>query len=254
MAGGMLNGLYDYALGDCWMLTGGVGIGAIRASHDIANISTGDLFVGGSGTNFAWQFIAGVSYALQYNLDIGVDYRYLDTGDANAVSRYAPLEYRAGKAHSIMPGLRWYPFAEQQVSPPPPPPPSPPPAPSPPSPPAPPPPPPPPAKTYIVFFDFNSSGLTAEAQSTVSEAVASAKRIGTIRIKVAGHTDTVGSDRYNQALSLRRAQSVKDEMIRLGLEAGEIAIEGRSFHDPLVPTGPGVREPKNRRALIDLGQ
>jgi outer membrane protein OmpA-like peptidoglycan-associated protein len=70
---------------------------------------------------------------------------------------------------------------------------------------------------------------------------------------VTGHTDTVGSDTYNQALSERRAGSVKDEMVREGLDAGSISIQGKSFHDPLVPTGPGVREPQNRRAVIDLG-
>ena len=59
--------------------------------------------------------------------------------------------------------------------------------------------------------------------------------------------------RYNQALSIRRANTVKDEMVRQGLGNDAIAIEGKSFHDPLVPTGPGVREPKNRRAVIDLG-
>ena len=117
----------------------------------------------------------------------------------------------------------------------------------------PPPPPPPPAKTYIVFFDFDKSDLTSEAQSTVTQAVAAAKTLGSVRIMVTGHTDTVGSDRYNQALSIRRATSVKDEMVRQGLGADSIAIEGKSFHDPLVPTGPGVREPKNRRAVIDLG-
>jgi outer membrane protein OmpA-like peptidoglycan-associated protein len=47
---------------------------------------------------------------------------------------------------------------------------------------------------------------------------------------------------------------VKDEMVRQGLDGGTIAIEGKSFHDPLVPTGPGVREPQNRRAVIDLGR
>jgi hypothetical protein len=42
-------------------------------------------------------------------------------------------------------------------------------------------------------------------------------------------------------------------MVRQGLDGSGIAIEGKSFHDPLVPTGPGVREPQNRRAVIDLG-
>jgi len=63
----------------------------------------------------------------------------------------------------------------------------------------------------------------------------------------------VGSDSYNQALSIRRADSVKDEMIREGMDGSTISIEGKSFHDPLVQTGPGVREPQNRRAVIDLG-
>ena len=108
-------------------------------------------------------------------------------------------------------------------------------------------------KTFIVFFDFDKSNLTAEAQATVTEAVAAAKTQGAVRILVTGHTDTVGSNAYNQPLSIRRATSVKDEMVRQGLGADAIAIEGKSFHDPLVPTGPGVREPKNRRAVIDLG-
>jgi len=104
-----------------------------------------------------------------------------------------------------------------------------------------------------VFFDFDKSNLTAEAQATVTEAVAAAKTLGSVRLMVTGHTDTVGSQTYNQALSVRRATAVKDEMVRQGIGADGIAIEGRSFSDPLVPTGPGVREPKNRRAVIDLG-
>ena len=108
-------------------------------------------------------------------------------------------------------------------------------------------------KTFIVFFDFDKSNLTAEAQSTVTQAVAAAKQLGSVRIMVTGHTDTVGSDKYNQALSIRRATSVKEEMVRQGLGNDSIAIEGKSFHDPMVPTGPNVREPKNRRAVIDLG-
>jgi outer membrane protein OmpA-like peptidoglycan-associated protein len=74
-----------------------------------------------------------------------------------------------------------------------------------------------------------------------------------VRVVVTGHTDTVGSDAYNQGLSVRRADAVKEEMVRLGMDGSDIAIQGKSFHDPLVPTGPGVREPQNRRAVIALG-
>ena len=61
------------------------------------------------------------------------------------------------------------------------------------------------------------------------------------------------SHRYNQALSERRANAVKNEMMQAGLNSAEISTVGKSFDDPLIPTGPGVREPQNRRAMIDLG-
>ena len=75
-----------------------------------------------------------------------------------------------------------------------------------------------------------------------------------VRVVVTGHTDTVGSVRYNQALSERRANAVKNEMVREGLNANDIMTVGRNFADPLVATGRGVREPQNRRAVIDLGR
>ena len=109
-------------------------------------------------------------------------------------------------------------------------------------------------RTFIVFFDFDQSNLTAEAQQVVAEAVRTAMTSGMVRVVVTGHTDTVGSQAYNQALSERRATSVENEMTRLGLNGNDIQTVGRSFTDPLVPTGPGVREPQNRRAVIDLGQ
>ncbi len=115
--------------------------------------------------------------------------------------------------------------------------------------------PPPPAavKTYIVFFDFDKSDLTPEAQTVIMQAVETARQDTAVRVKISGNTDTVGSDAYNQALSERRAGSVKDEMVHDGMTADDISTVGNSFHDPLVPTGPGVREPQNRRAVIDLG-
>jgi outer membrane protein OmpA-like peptidoglycan-associated protein len=122
---------------------------------------------------------------------------------------------------------------------------------------APPPPPAPPpvatVRNFVVFFDFDKSNLTEEARQVVASAVNAAKSSGTARITVTGHTDTVGSQRYNQRLSERRAESVKTEMVRLGMNGSEITTIGRSFNEPLVATGPGVREPQNRRAMIDLG-
>lgn len=152
--------------------------------------------------------------------------------------------------------------AENTIPAAPPPPPAVAPAPPPPAPPAPvymaPPPPPAPApivspREFMVFFDFDRATLSPDAREIVAKAVDAAKTVGTVHIVVTGHTDTVGSRRYNQRLSERRAAAVKAEMIRDGLDGTMIATLGRNFSDPLVPTGPGVREPQNRRAVIDLG-
>jgi len=107
-------------------------------------------------------------------------------------------------------------------------------------------------RQFILFFDFDKSRMTTEAERIVADAVTTAKNTGRARISIVGHTDTVGSMRYNQALSERRAMAVKAEMVRFGMNAGDISISGRGFSDPLVPTGLGIREPENRRAVIDL--
>jgi outer membrane protein OmpA-like peptidoglycan-associated protein len=113
-------------------------------------------------------------------------------------------------------------------------------------------PPPPPVRMFVVFFDFDKYDLTEQAQTIVQEAVVAARR-QPVRVMITGHTDTVGSRAYNQRLSERRALSVKNAMVRGGIDADEISTVGRNFSDPLVPTGPGIREPQNRRAVIDLG-
>lgn len=119
--------------------------------------------------------------------------------------------------------------------------------------------PPPPApvvaavRNFAVFFNFDKADITPEARQVIASAVETAKKTGAVRITVTGHTDTVGSQLYNQRLSERRAEAVKREMMRLGMSAADIGTVGRSFNDPLIPTGPGVREPQNRRAMIDLG-
>ena len=113
--------------------------------------------------------------------------------------------------------------------------------------------PPPAVRRYIVFFDFDKSNLSPEAQQVIASAVATVKTTGMARIVVTGHTDTVGSQSYNQALSERRANAVKAEMTRLGMKPSDIGTVGKSFSEPLIATGPGVREPQNRRAVIDFG-
>jgi len=69
---------------------------------------------------------------------------------------------------------------------------------------------------------------------------------------VAGHADRSGTPQYNQGLSMRRAQAVAAELVRLGVKQQAIAISAFGDTRPLVPTAAGVREPQNRRVEIVL--
>ena len=121
------------------------------------------------------------------------------------------------------------------------------------APPAPPPAPaPPPPQRFVLFFGFDTAELSSEARLIVQEAALAVRQQRSVRIVVVGHTDTVGSRAYNQRLSERRALAVKNEMVAGGIDEEQITAIGRNFGDPIVRTGPGVREPQNRRAEIDL--
>jgi len=123
----------------------------------------------------------------------------------------------------------------------------------------PPPPPPPapmaapapaPARSYLVFFDWDKATLTPRAQQIISEAAANSTKVKYTQIQVNGYTDTSGTPQYNQGLSIRRAQAVAAELVKDGVPKGAIAIQGFGETHLLVPTGPGVREPQNRRVEI----
>jgi OmpA-OmpF porin, OOP family len=67
---------------------------------------------------------------------------------------------------------------------------------------------------------------------------------------VNGYTDTSGTPQYNMGLSIRRAESVRAQLVTDGVPANVISIMGYGDTHLLVPTGPGVREPQNRRVEI----
>lgn len=69
---------------------------------------------------------------------------------------------------------------------------------------------------------------------------------------IVGHTDSVGSNAYNDKLSTRRANTVKDELIRLGISSDAIEASGKGETELMVQTGDGVKDPQNRRATINL--
>jgi outer membrane protein OmpA-like peptidoglycan-associated protein len=243
----MINLIWDIPLSDNFSMSLGAGVGGAFLNYEVGGTTgLGSFFVGDDDDYvFAYQGIAGLAYDISDRMEIFAEYRFFGVDEFSAAGGSvqpvgAPVFIGDDdiENHAALFGVRYH-FTE-------PPPPAPAPAPEPGPAPAPP-------KTYIVFFDFNKSNLTSEAQGVVAEAAETFRQTGTVRLKVTGHTDTVGSQGYNQALSERRAASVAAELVRLGVPQDAITTEGRSFNDPMVPTGPGVREPQNRRAVIDLG-
>lgn len=108
------------------------------------------------------------------------------------------------------------------------------------------------APSFMVFFDWDKSDLTSAATDTIQKAADAFKTKGGAQIVATGHTDTSGPEDYNMALSLRRANSVKNQLVRDGVPADQISVIGRGETQLLVPTGDGVREAQNRRVEIVL--
>jgi outer membrane protein OmpA-like peptidoglycan-associated protein len=106
------------------------------------------------------------------------------------------------------------------------------------------------APSFMVFFDWDRSDLSARALDTIKQAANAYKTKGGASVMSTGHTDTSGPDAYNMALSLRRANAVKNALVREGVQASDISVVGRGEAQPLVPTADGVREAQNRRVEI----
>ena len=124
-----------------------------------------------------------------------------------------------------------------------------------PPPPAPPPPPPqacPNQLPGMVFFDWDSAELPADARQTVQFVVTNAPRCNWRNITVTGHADKSGSNEYNMGLSQRRAEAVAGMMASMGLPSAAITAAARGEEQPRVPTSDGVREAQNRRVEITV--
>jgi outer membrane protein OmpA-like peptidoglycan-associated protein len=105
-------------------------------------------------------------------------------------------------------------------------------------------------RAFTVFFEFDKAAISADADRVLVQAAESAKSGMFTRIRATGHTDTVGSARYNMALSIRRANAVRDVLVREGIPATQIVVVGRGEAQLLVPTPDRINEPRNRRVEI----
>jgi outer membrane protein OmpA-like peptidoglycan-associated protein len=107
-------------------------------------------------------------------------------------------------------------------------------------------------RIHVVHFESGTAVLTPESRRklpTIRDELASLPAPEAI---VIGHTDRVGSFKANDLLSLRRAEAVREELIRAGFSPAAISVVGRGEREPVVVTEAGVAEPRNRRVEIKL--
>ena len=254
--GGMANAFYDFNLASFGAPTvspyigAGVGFGTVQlrgvSNRVVTPVATQLGSVTANNASLAVQGIAGVALGMgRYvpGLALTLEYRYYTTLSTGIELKSSSGETRTRTSseiqaanQSIMAGVR-YSFGA---------------APAPVAAPAPAAPVQTVARTYLVFFDWNRADLTDRARQIIAEAATARTTVRSTRIEVSGHADRSGSDAYNQALSMRRAEAVAAELTRRGVPRAEMVIQAFGESRPLVPTADGVREPQNRRVEIVL--
>jgi OOP family OmpA-OmpF porin len=238
----MANVLYDFpsASGVTFSLGGGVGADYGRFDGTVPLMQDDQV-------SLAFQAIAGLSVQMTSWLDLVMNYRYLYVTDFEfsepdlvVPANTNHLDTEDLQKHTLTLGLRWGAHRSE-------------------APPvvksAPPPPPPPAqqvARSYVIYFAFNKCAITAEADAVLSEAASSARTLGSVGVKIVGHTDTVGSRGANQRLSECRSDAATSNLIIKGVPAGSIQAMGAGETQLVVQTADRVKEPQNRRATIDL--
>lgn len=103
---------------------------------------------------------------------------------------------------------------------------------------------------FTLFFMPGGSALTPESTTALADILSRATERSGGEVVVIGHTDRVGTVESNDALSLQRAQAVRQLVIDRGFDPNRVEAVGRGEREPVVQTADEVEEPKNRRAEI----
>jgi OOP family OmpA-OmpF porin len=102
------------------------------------------------------------------------------------------------------------------------------------------------------FFDFDKSVLKPEGRAKLDDLVGKIKGINLEVIIAVGHTDSVGSDAYNQRLSVRRSEAVKAYLVTKGIERNRVYTEGKGEKQPVADNKTAEGRAKNRRVEIEV--
>jgi OOP family OmpA-OmpF porin len=102
------------------------------------------------------------------------------------------------------------------------------------------------------LFDFDKSVLRPDGRKSIDDALAKLQGVDVEMVIATGHTDSVGSDAYNQKLSERRAAAVKDYLVSKGIPAAKITTIGKGESQPVATNKTAEGRQKNRRVDIEF--
>ncbi len=104
--------------------------------------------------------------------------------------------------------------------------------------------------SFVLHFDRDTTNLTQESRKILPEVVRTIKNRRSSEVYVAGHTDRVGEEDYNMALSSRRADTIRDFLVSTGVTPSTLFVSFHGESMPLVHTEDEVAEPRNRRVEV----
>lgn len=106
--------------------------------------------------------------------------------------------------------------------------------------------------SFTLYFESGSDRLTPESRAQFARIKHEVTARPAPEVMVIGHTDRVGTRADNDALSMQRAQTMRDLLVAEGLLGGKIEVAGRGERELLVPTADEVEEPRNRRVEVNI--
>ena len=105
---------------------------------------------------------------------------------------------------------------------------------------------------YVIFFLLGQDEVDPRSSETLKAAIDAARNTRNADVSVVGHADAIGDENENRALSLRRAQAIRDALVKGGVPPSIIEISYHGSNNPRVPTPRGVPEPENRRVEVTV--